>query len=196
MGFNSAPGGGIVKAPVSKVEEIEIFKSLKEVREKFGTLISKIGTGTGFHDEAEVPYFMITTTSKGSRGPEGSAFIDIKLGAEQAQKLFNDLKSRMEDINKMPATENVRDKYYGEKTELAKARDEFGTLSIKNVMANAFDDYKGLGPKVLLITTAEGKRGPKGDAPIDMAISAEDAKELYKKLEEDMDAINKRLETK
>ena len=51
-----------------------------------------------------------------------------------------------------------------------------------------------MGPKVLLFSTQEGKRGPKGAAPIDMAFSGEDAQRLFKTLEEDIDKINKSLE--
>ncbi|MBK5215546.1 MAG: hypothetical protein JJE53_01920 [Candidatus Pacebacteria bacterium] len=176
---------------LAKLENIEeTFKSLNEVREKFGTLISSLGN-CGFNGSE----FMITSSSKGARGPEGSASIDLKLGLQQAQDLFESLKNQMENVNSAPVNDNEeRVKYYGEKTELSKARKEFGTLVAKNIMTNFSQDYKGLGPKVLLLTTSEGERGPSGNAAVDMAISMEDAKSLFESLGESIQVMNKELE--
>ncbi len=186
------------KEEIKSVESGLEYQSLTEVRDKFGTLISKLGSGTGFHAESFDPYFMIISTSKGSRGDEGGAFIDLNLEPKQAKDLLESLGRIMEDIDgitETPAAEGApREKrYMGEKTELSKARDEFGTLKVSKISANVFEDYKGLGPKVVLLTTSEGKRGPKGTAPIDMAISIDDAKKLFAILTESKADIEKNV---
>lgn len=187
---------------ISNVEGELKYKSLMEVREKFGTLISKLGTSY-FREDPEGGYFMITTQSEGMRGPKGSAPIDMKLNALQAKELYEDLKRKMDDINKLPPTLPAQPKTHEElvardsNNELKQARDEFGTLSpVKGIMVSAFEDHRGLGPKVLLFSMQEGKRGPKGSAPIDMAFSAEDAKKLFETLETDINKINKTVESK
>lgn len=65
-------------------------------------------------------------------------------------------------------------------------REKYGTLIARpgSVGCIYHSDYRGLGDKVLIITTSEGIRGGGGEAFIDIALSVEDARQIFEVLKE------------
>lgn len=197
MSFESWPKNNNEDAEEKKIEN---FESLKKFREEAGTLNARQFQAIGFNGEK----FMITTASESIRNKDemGLGYIDVALNAAQSKKLYESLKKFKEDIDKIPAEEKEGLSYDEisriDDSKMSQARKEFGTLSVDGNGINTVvhdDDYRGLGPKVLLIMEALGSRGPEGAASIDIAMSAEDAKNLLARLEEDMNSIEKALQS-
>ncbi len=86
--------------------------SLEEVREKFGTLIVKGVANAVLHKDyrGQGDRVLLNTTAEGIRGPkngkasdmdeEGTAFIDLALTPEDAEKVYKDLGRALEEHKK------------------------------------------------------------------------------------------------